>query len=62
MLAAVIQLCSQDDVPKNLARAVALVGEAARSGAQLVVLPENFAYMGDEAASGSSPRRPTGRG
>jgi predicted amidohydrolase len=48
MLAAVIQLCSQDDVAKNLARVVTLVGEAARAGAQLVALPENFAYFGDE--------------
>jgi predicted amidohydrolase len=62
MLAAVIQLCSQDDVPKNLARAVALVGEAARSGAQLVVLPENFAYMGDEAGKRLIAEKADGQG
>jgi predicted amidohydrolase len=48
MLAAVIQLSSQDDVAKNLARATVLIGEAARAGAQLVALPENFAYVGDD--------------
>lgn len=48
MNVAVIQLSSQDDVAKNLARIRALVGEAARAGAELVTLPENFAYMGEE--------------
>jgi predicted amidohydrolase len=48
MLAAVIQLSSQDDVSRNLARMTALVGEAARAGAQLIALPENFAYLGDD--------------
>jgi predicted amidohydrolase len=63
MLAAVIQLSSQDDVSKNLARAMALIGEAARAGAEVVALPENFAYVGDdegkralaEKADGSGP-------
>lgn len=49
MRVAVIQLSSQDDVAKNLGRASALVAEAARAGAELVALPENFAFMGDEA-------------
>jgi deaminated glutathione amidase len=49
MRAAVIQLSSQDDVTKNLERTRALVGEAARAGAELVALPENFAFMGEEA-------------
>jgi predicted amidohydrolase len=48
MRAAVIQLSSQDDVARNLERVRALVGEAARAGAQLVGLPENFAFMGEE--------------
>lgn len=48
MRAAVVQLSSQDDVSKNLERACALVGEAARAGAEIVGLPENFAFMGEE--------------
>lgn len=48
MRAAVIQLSSQDDVRKNLERASALTAEAARSGATLLALPENFAFMGEE--------------
>jgi len=47
--AAVIQLCSQDDVGTNLARARELVLEAGRAGAELVALPENLAFMGEEA-------------
>ncbi len=47
--AAVLQLNSQGDVPENLALVDRLAGEAAASGAKLVVLPENFAFMGPEA-------------
>lgn len=46
---AVIQLSSQDDVNANLARMRELVLEAGRCGAELVALPENFAFMGEEA-------------
>jgi deaminated glutathione amidase len=49
MRAAVVQLNSQDQVPENLARVRHWVAEAAASGAQLVTLPENFAFMGEEA-------------
>jgi predicted amidohydrolase len=38
-------MCSTDDVAANLAAAEALVGEAARAAAELVALPENFAYL-----------------
>ncbi len=48
MRAAVIQMRSTDDVAANLAAARALVGEAARSGAELAALPENFAFMRSE--------------
>jgi deaminated glutathione amidase len=48
LTAAVIQLSSQEDVQANLTRACALVEEAARAGAELVALPENFAFMGEE--------------
>ena len=47
--AAVIQLSSQDDVNANLARVRELVLEAGRAGAELVALPENFAFMGEES-------------
>jgi predicted amidohydrolase len=49
MIAAVVQMNSQDDVAKNLARMSELVKGAAGAGAKLVVLPENFAFMGEEA-------------
>jgi predicted amidohydrolase len=49
MLAAVVQLNSQDDVALNLARMRHWVGAAAAAGAKLVTLPENFAFMGEEA-------------
>jgi predicted amidohydrolase len=42
-------MSSQDDVGANLRAATSLVADAARAGARLVVLPENFAIMGDEA-------------
>jgi predicted amidohydrolase len=49
MRAAVVQLNSQDDVGKNLAKVKHWVAQAAAGGAQLVALPENFAFMGEEA-------------
>lgn len=64
MRVAVIQLSSQDDVALNLERVRALVGEASRAGAELVALPENFAFMGEEedkrriAESTSDPAGP----
>jgi len=45
---AAVQLSSQDDVDKNMARVRALVTDARRAGAQIVTLPENFALMGEE--------------
>src|SRR5271165_4822672 len=62
MLAAVIQLSSQDDVDRNLARASALIGEAARAGAQVVALPENFAYMGDDDGKRDLAEKLDGKG
>lgn len=47
--AAVIQLSSQDDVVANLARVRSLILEAGERGAELVALPENFAFMGEES-------------
>jgi deaminated glutathione amidase len=48
LLAAVVQLSSQGDVQTNVGRALALVEAAAAAGAELVALPENFAFMGEE--------------
>jgi len=45
---AAVQLQSQDDVARNLERCRIAVAEAQRSGAELVVLPENFAFFGAE--------------
>lgn len=46
--AAVIQLESQDRLGENLERVSDLVGRAKRLGAELALLPENFAFMGSE--------------
>jgi nitrilase len=43
--AAAIQMNSADDVAANLELADRLLGDAARRGAELAVLPENFALM-----------------
>jgi len=48
MNVAVIQLNAQDDVSANLTRVRALVADAAKAGAELIALPENFAFMGEE--------------
>lgn len=48
---AVIQLNSSDSVDNNLAESRRWLEAAAKAGAQLAVLPENFAWMGDEADS-----------
>lgn len=49
MRAAVVQLNTQDNAPENLSRVRHWVGRAAAAGAELVALPENFAFMGEEA-------------
>ena len=45
---AAVQLESQDDLADNLKHARELVHEAAARGAEIVLLPENFAFMGTE--------------
>jgi len=45
---AAVQMSSQEDVAKNLARASELLGEAKAQGAEVALLPENFALMGNE--------------
>ncbi|MCC6899723.1 MAG: carbon-nitrogen hydrolase family protein [Polyangiaceae bacterium] len=46
---AAVQLQSQDDVSANLERCRQWVREAGRRGAKVVLLPENFAFMGPES-------------
>src|SRR5579883_839753 len=45
LIAAAVQMTSTADVARNLARARDLVRHAAARGANLIVLPENFALM-----------------
>lgn len=45
-LAACVQLTSRADVAANLSTCSRAIAEAAHRGARLVVLPENFAFMG----------------
>ncbi|MER3493219.1 MAG: hydrolase [Mastigocladus sp. ERB_26_2] len=47
-LAAAIQMTSVPELEKNLAQAEELIDLAVRQGAELVGLPENFPYMGEE--------------
>jgi len=49
-LVAAVQLSSQADVARNLGACERLVAEAAARGARIVVLPENFAFFGEETA------------
>ena len=48
-LAAAIQMTSKPDLAKNLVEAEELIDLAVRKGAELVSLPENFAFLGKEA-------------
>jgi predicted amidohydrolase len=45
---AAVQLTSTEDVAANLERSARLVRAAAAAGAQLIGLPENFAYLGSD--------------
>lgn len=46
---AVAQICTRQQVSENIDRSEHLVEQACRRGAQLVVLPENFPYIGQLA-------------
>lgn len=49
-LAAAVQMNSVPDLDKNLAQAEDLIDLAVKQGAELVCLPENFSFLGDETA------------
>lgn len=48
-LAAAIQMTSVPDLAKNLVHAEELIDLAVRRGAELVSLPENFSFLGEES-------------
>jgi len=50
MRAAIVQLCSSDDLGQNLERTRTGVAKAVARGADLVALPENFAFMRREGS------------
>ncbi len=60
MWAAAIQLTSTADMAGNLGKARHLVQEAAERGAQVVALPEHFAYLGPEEREPPSLQSLTG--
>ena len=47
-LVAAVQMNSRPDLQQNLAQAEDLIDLAVRQGAELIALPENFAFLGDE--------------
>lgn len=62
MKAAAIQMTSRRDVGHNLAEAARLIHEAAEVGAELVVLPENFSFLGATDADRVAAIEPFGDG
>jgi len=59
---AAIQLTSTEDVAKNLQTCGRLAKQAAAAGAQLIGLPENFAYLGSDRDHRASLAEPVGGG
>ena len=55
MRVAIVQLCSTDDVPSNLAAAGEGIDRAAAQGAEFVALPEAFAFLRREGAEIPEP-------
>ena len=62
MKAAAIQMTSTRDVQQNLAEAQRLIRSAAEQGAELVVLPENFSFLGSTDAERVAAVEPFGDG
>lgn len=59
---AAIQMTSGTQVKKNLEDAAELINKASAQGAQLIVLPENFALMAESDADKLSACEPEGSG
>jgi nitrilase len=59
---AALQMVSTPDRERNLAEAERLIAEAASDGAQLVLLPEYFCFMGFKDTDKLSVREPHGDG
>lgn len=59
---AAIQMVSSMVVAANLAEAAHLIEAAAKAGARLVVLPENFAFLGKADATAPTVWEPYGKG
>jgi deaminated glutathione amidase len=62
MRVAAVQMTSTRDVPANLREAGRLVSDAAQQGAKLVVLPENFSFLGATDADRVAAVEPFGEG
>jgi nitrilase len=62
MKVAAVQMTSTRDVQANLRDAGRLVEDAARQGAKLVVLPENFSFLGATDAERAAAIEPFGDG
>ena len=58
MIAAVVQMTSTDDVAANLERASQGIRRAVARGAELVALPENFAFMREEGGGPNPAAQP----
>ena len=62
MLVAAIQMTSSHEIEANLAAAAHHLAEAARQGALLAALPENFAFMGRDSGDKRAVAEPDGAG
>ncbi len=60
MRAAIVQLCSSDNLSQHLDSVREGVVEAASLGAELIALPENFAYMRREGSAFPCAQEPRG--
>jgi len=59
---AAVQMASGPMLAANLEQAARLIGEAARRGAELVVMPESFALISDDSAAMLAAREKPGSG